>query len=330
MLDAKPSADLDSVVPSEDDDELAGRPSDHATTTIGIVKDLAPGARVTSYSVLHTRKRADELGVVKALVQLRDSDVSVVVMPFKLEFGRSSHPKTWRTVIATLLPDLGPNRIVVAAAGNDPKNRRATFPGYMPTVVMVGAVEDDQGGLKLADYSAYKFDHPGPALHVVAPSGLGAIADVAVGTSGATAYAAGVIARTIAQCGLPNCADPARVLRRVIAEGANRSSPFDDVERCGAGLIREVTYDRDAVALQVEAGSVTGDGPVRRGVDVRDERSRAGLVCAQDPRASPGCLTPRQGAPASLAPTVADAGSPGRSPRRGHTLDARPPSATGA
>lgn len=259
MLDAKPSADLDSVVRGEDDDELAGRPSDHATTTIAIVKDLAPGVQVTSYTVLGTQKRADELGVVNALVRLRDSDVSVVVMPFKLEFGRSSHPKTWRTVIDTLLPDLGPARIVVAAAGNDAKSQLATFPGYMPTVVMVGAVEDDHGGLRIADYSAYKFDHPGPALHVVAPSGAGAIADVAVGTSGATAYAAGVIARTIAQCGLPNCADPARVLRRIIAEGADKSAPFDDVERCGAGLIREVTYDRDVVALQVDAGSPTGD-----------------------------------------------------------------------
>ena len=140
-------------------------------------------------------------------------------------------------------------QIVVAAAGNrrGKESDEGRFPGIHKGVVMVSAVDSQ---LRRPSYSCCTVPGPlAPALHVAAPGGgdkvpgggrecAVKVAGVEfVGTSVATAYAAGVIARSIASGARYR---DAKELRSALQAAATPIAGWDDDSQHCKGLIKQL------------------------------------------------------------------------------------------
>ena len=140
--------------------------------------------------------------------------------------------------------------VVVAAAGNRPKDNSVLFPASMPGVVAVGAVDKDGNQ---ADFSV-----SGQQLAIVAPgvgnstAALGGKYKVGSGTSDATAVVAGAVALIRAK--FPQLKAP-EVIRRLTATAIDKGSPGRDPDY-GYGVLNLVG------ALTAELPAAT-NSPVR-------------------------------------------------------------------
>jgi hypothetical protein len=227
----------------------------HGAVTASIIGSLAPSARIVVYPVVGGDEVVREDDLALSLQRaVGDTNADVVVMCLQLP---EHNGRSLRGLVEYFLDGVGERPAVIASSGNSETagSLVACYPGTHRAVMMVGGV--DSGGAR-AEFSCYDLrGRPRPALFVVAPSGAGPSAAPReypirvggrpiVGTSVAAAYAAGVVARSLARSDEP----PARAadLYRMLANAAVKLAGWDETQR-GKGLVRELPVNsRSAVA----------------------------------------------------------------------------------
>jgi len=127
-----------------DSDESARDPlpvmAGHGTFIVGIVRRMAPAARVVVAGPLDDRGTADDASVAAALLAMRDENVKVVSMSCGSYTQDDLPPWGLRSVIETLPRDMA----LVAAAGNKATSR-PLWPAAFKRVFAVGALDDAFG-----------------------------------------------------------------------------------------------------------------------------------------------------------------------------------------
>jgi hypothetical protein len=241
------------VVPKLGDvsgDQANRPPLAHGAVTASIIGSLAPTANILVYPIAtgQVAARPDESDVIWSVQSAVMAGVEVIVMCLQLP-TESKHAT--RKSLETILDGIGDGPFVIAAAGNRGRTSETAFgryPGIHREVVMVSAVDSH---LRRPAYSCFELPGPSkPALHLVAPGGgdrvRGASREYSVsvgrfefvGTSVATAYAAGVVARSIASG--PKTGRTAKELRQALEDAAMPVEDWDnEVQRC-KGLIRQL------------------------------------------------------------------------------------------
>jgi hypothetical protein len=225
-------------------------PLAHGAVTASIIGCLAPTATILVYPIASGRveERVDETEVIWSIQSAVMAEVDLIVMCLQMP---TESKEASRMSLEMLLTSVGGAKpVVMAAAGN---RRRLTepacgrYPGIHPEVVMVSAVDSQR---RRPTYSCFELPGPSkPALHVAAPGGGDLVArgprehsvsvgrEEFVGTSVATAYAAGVVARSIASA---SKARSAKELRLALQDAADPVEDWDDdVQHC-KGLIRQL------------------------------------------------------------------------------------------
>jgi membrane-anchored mycosin MYCP len=143
-------ADADALIPERDPSpDAAPLPSEagHGTFVTGLVLRAAPGATVRAVRVLNDRGVSDSWELAKAMVTLARHGVDVL----NLSLGCFTDDDQAPLVLARALSRLGPDVLVVAAAGNHGKTtdaKRPLWPGAFDAVVAVGAT--DESGVRQA------------------------------------------------------------------------------------------------------------------------------------------------------------------------------------
>lgn len=196
--------------------------SGHGTFIAGLIKQVAPAASVYAVKVLDSHGVGDDLTVAQAMAQL-PADVNIV----NLSLGGYTDRDTPPLAILQAMRAANRTRVVVAAAGNDGKDR-PFWPAAFPQVLGVGAVEDFTGAWTRASYSNHgkwvDAAARGTKLQStfayektkVATTGVITRWDPTItfdgwaswdGTSFATPITAAMIARTMSREGIPSAAD---------------------------------------------------------------------------------------------------------------------------
>ena len=222
------------------------RPLAHGAVTASIIGSLAPTAQIVVYPVFGGDEIPRENDVAFSLRNaVFETKADVIVMCLQL---RPHNTESERAFVEMFLTGVG-ERPVVAVSGNRERpggSLAAWYPGTHKAVMMVGAV--DSFGAR-AEFSCYDLrGRPRPGLFVVAPGGGGrprAPREFSVsvsgrgfvGTSVAAAYAAGVVARSLAEADEP----PVRAadFYRMLADAAVKLAGWDEVQH-GEGLVREL------------------------------------------------------------------------------------------
>ena len=177
-----------------------------------------------------------------------DTKADVIVMCVELAEKKGS----FRDNLERRLKGVTDKPVVIAASGNrnDSDPLTAKYPGIHPVVMMVGAVDRNK---VRPDFSCYALNpEPQPALFVVAPGGVGPAENplessviagdqAQVGTSIAAAYAAGVVARSLAGVEEDRALPPQSVVYKLFAAEAekDRWPDWKEAEH-GRGLIRQI------------------------------------------------------------------------------------------
>lgn len=113
----------------------------HATFVSGLVLSAAPGAIVQVVRVLDDDGTSDSWNVARAIVQLSRTGVQVL----NLSLGCFTDDDQPPLVLTTAMDRLGPDTLVVAAAGNHARTyaARPLWPAALDDVVAVGATGQD-------------------------------------------------------------------------------------------------------------------------------------------------------------------------------------------
>jgi hypothetical protein len=222
----------------------------HGAVTASIIGTVAPTARIIVYPVIGGGALVHEILVGISLDNaVKVSKADVVVMCLQLT-ERGDVPGG-RGALRKFLDGVTDRPVIIAAAGNrrDGEPEAARYPAIHRVVMMVGAVD---AAKRSTEYScfAYHADGDKPAMHMVSPGGSDPIDfpdEYAVtvhghrfaGTSIAAAYAAGVIARSMAAA--ETTPERGEVYSRMPL-GAEFIQGWDEAHY-GKGLIREVAFD---------------------------------------------------------------------------------------
>jgi hypothetical protein len=125
------------------DGEPTGYVGGHATFIAGLIAQRAPGAMLDMRAVLSPELTADAWQVAQEVVRLGRSGIDVLNLSFSTFTDDNVRPM----VLKTALDRIGPDVVVVAAAGNHGASSdvgRPSWPAADPDVVAVTAV--DSGG----------------------------------------------------------------------------------------------------------------------------------------------------------------------------------------
>lgn len=204
--------------------ETAPRPAraGHATFVAGLVLREAPGAVLAHRGELDENAQSDSWSVARAIATLAGDGLDVL----NLSLGCATDDGLPPLVLTAALATLGPDTVVVAAAGNHGLSPDGTlpvpsWPGALDGVVCVGALNGDRP----ADFSP-----PVPWVDVYAQGvGVASTCDLGPGqptgrfgrwngTSFAAAIVSGAIARGVG---------PGRSARAAWEELRDKSDPLD-------------------------------------------------------------------------------------------------------
>jgi subtilisin family serine protease len=139
----------------------------HGTFVAGVIRKIAPGARLAVHRVLRATGEADIHTVVAGIAALRAAVAAagLTLDVLNLSFGgytRRDRPSS--TLIAALAPLIRAGTVVVAAAGNN-ASWRPFYPAALPQVVGVGAVSG-RGPARFTNYGPW-VDACAPGVDVV-------------------------------------------------------------------------------------------------------------------------------------------------------------------
>jgi Subtilase family len=132
------------------------RQGGHGTFVAGVVRKIAPGARIAVGRVLHATGEGDIHSLVAGIGRLR---AAVSAEGLKLDVlnlslgGYTRHDRPSVTLGSALAPLLRGGCVVVAAAGNN-ASWRPFFPAALPQVVGVGAL-DGRGQALFSNYGPW-------------------------------------------------------------------------------------------------------------------------------------------------------------------------------
>jgi Subtilase family len=138
------------------------RQGGHGTFVAGVVRKIAPGARIAVGRVLKASGEADVIEVAEGIARLSDAAEAADVKIDVLNLSLGCHTRRDRpsgTLAAALAPLLRDGTVVVAAAGNT-GSWRPFYPAALPGVVGVGA---------LAGNGPAPFSNYGPWVDACAP-----------------------------------------------------------------------------------------------------------------------------------------------------------------
>jgi subtilisin family serine protease len=116
----------------------------HGTFIAGVVLQRAPSANVDIAKVLDSEGYGDEVGVARAIIRFAKDDV------LNLSLGGYSHDNVPPVALVEAVRHVGPNSVVVAAAGNN-SSPRPMWPAALKRVIAVGAL--DRAGKLPASFS---------------------------------------------------------------------------------------------------------------------------------------------------------------------------------
>jgi subtilisin family serine protease len=116
----------------------------HGTFIAGVILQKAPSATVDIAKVLDSEGYGDEIGISQAILRFAKDDV------LNLSLGGYSDSDVPPVSLVEALRHVGPNSVVVAAAGNN-SSTRPMWPAALKRVVAVGAL--DKGGKLPAEFS---------------------------------------------------------------------------------------------------------------------------------------------------------------------------------
>lgn len=233
----------------------------HGAAMASLVAAVAPSAAVRYWPVFGGRVPETE-----AINALLGTSEPIVLMSLRFTFA------PWRmhrdlTAIERVMRARSDLRwtMVIAASGNNRLRQRMSFPGRAPSAVAVGALSDD---LAHEGYSAFRTHKTVPRAHFVGPGGA-AVEDRSLvragrkrifGTSVAAAWAAGIVARTVAAD--PRWLDrPVDDLVQALRDAADTTFPAYRIEECGSGLVRQLAPGaaaRPVVVPPAAAGRAAG------------------------------------------------------------------------
>jgi hypothetical protein len=132
------------------------RQGGHGTFVAGVVRKIAPGARIAVGRVLRATGEGDIHSLVAGIGRLR---AAVAAEGLKLDVlnlslgGYTRHDRPSITLSSALAPLVRSGCVVVAAAGNN-ASWRPFFPAALPQVVGVGAV-DGRGAAPFSNYGPW-------------------------------------------------------------------------------------------------------------------------------------------------------------------------------
>jgi hypothetical protein len=236
-------------------------PWDHGAITASIVGVVSPGSRIEAYTVADRDEIVPETSIINSL---ENTQARVICMCVEFNF----HPKRkvdGETAIERTLRGMGPDRIVVVASGNRENvndTRPIGFPGRCPSVLTVGAVNLDCERLPYSRFVFPDGDANAP-LYLMAPGGFkrGDTQEIAVrsggdpkyGTSVAAAYAAGVIARSIATIEANGGHVDSVLLFETLRKRARRNFAGYETtpDEYGAGLLQCLCHDDEPLGAGV-------------------------------------------------------------------------------
>jgi len=116
----------------------------HGTFIAGVVLQRAPSASIDIAKVLDSEGYGDEVGVAQAIVHFAKDDV------LNLSLGGYSHGDVPPVGLVEAVRHVGPNSVIVAAAGNN-SSARSMWPAALKRVIAVGAL--DRAGKLPAEFS---------------------------------------------------------------------------------------------------------------------------------------------------------------------------------
>jgi subtilisin family serine protease len=118
------------------------RQGGHGTFVSGVVRKIAPGARLAVGRVLKATGEGDIHGLVRGIARLRtavaDAGLTLDVLNLSLG-GYTRRDRPSATLTSALSPLVRSGTVIVAAAGNN-SSWRPFFPAALPQVIGVGAV----------------------------------------------------------------------------------------------------------------------------------------------------------------------------------------------
>lgn len=141
--------DVDDRLDADHDYELDAQ-AGHGTFIGGVVRQHAPGARLLIGRVLSSIGVCDEVELLEALHLLGTQSRGHRIDVLNLSLGAYTWDDRPPAGVAETLKRLGPDAVVVAAAGNNGTDRKF-WPAALDDVVAVGALAED--GLGRAEFS---------------------------------------------------------------------------------------------------------------------------------------------------------------------------------
>jgi subtilisin family serine protease len=132
----------------EEPTERLGLSAGHGTGVAGVVRQIAPGARVVVAGTLDPTGLADDAQIGAAITALARSNAKVI----NLSLGCYTLLDRPPAAMAAALDDLPPDVAIIASAGNKPTTR-PMWPAAFSRVIAVGALDPATGGR--AVFSSY-------------------------------------------------------------------------------------------------------------------------------------------------------------------------------
>jgi type VII secretion-associated serine protease mycosin len=232
---------------------IAGRGLPSGAGVLGI----APKAVVLPVQTIH----GDFGGSPENLAKGIDWAVSQGAKIICVAAVTSEFPEVKAAVAAAIAADV----VIVAGAGNTPKNKQVGFPAKLPGVLAVAGT-DKNGNHAAISATGPEVVLAAPAVDIVSTGAFGKYV-TGDGTSNSTAIVAGVVALVRAR--FPQLS-AVEVIRRLTATATDRGKPGRDDEY-GYGIVNPVG------ALTAELPAVAGGGSAPGGVGERQGGGRAGL-----------------------------------------------------
>jgi hypothetical protein len=201
----------------------------HGLFVAGLVRRMAPQARLVFLKALNSDGVGTELGVARAIRSAISRNVDLINLSLGFYTVLDATPAGVEAAVADAL-DAG--IVVVAAAGNDGVSSPA-YPAYFPGVTGVGALGTD--GSSVADFSNH-----GPWVNVFAPGEQVQSAFVR-GREDAATTDDGTADRFRSNTALWSgtsfaCASVSGYLAGVLAQLPDGATPAERVERAGAAI----------------------------------------------------------------------------------------------
>lgn len=143
--------DVDDELDTDHNYELDAQ-AGHGTFISGVVRQHAPEARLVIGRVLSSMGHCDEIELLEGLSQLatRSRAAGHRIDVLNLSLGAYTWDDQPPAAVGSMIQSLGPDTVVVAAAGNNGTDRKF-WPAALDDVVAVGALTSD--GERVAEFS---------------------------------------------------------------------------------------------------------------------------------------------------------------------------------